>query len=92
MTVLNILIDAFTNEHFGPLAREELQIKPRGSNGWYVVLPDRIHHPVEYLRILAWSRVFAGLWPTDLQDAVDVHDTGRLLRMVKLSGVDVAFH
>ncbi len=92
VTVLNILIDAFTNEHFGPLAREELQIKPRGSNGWYVVLPDRIHHPVEYLRILAWSRVFAGLWPTDLQDAVDVHDTGRLLRMVKLSGVDVAFH
>lgn len=89
--VHSILVDAFSREAGGICTGKDIQIAPRDEGGWDVTGVDRLSRPVEFLRFLALSSAFAGLWPNDLQDATDVYSSGRSLRMVRICGVDVAF-
>lgn len=89
--VHGILVDAFSTEEGRALTGRDFQITPRVEGGWDVTGFDRLSRPVEFLRFLALSSAFAGLWPTDLQDATGVYSSDRCPRMVRICGVDVAF-
>lgn len=86
LLALKRIVAALTGEHaLFPVS--ELRIRRRSKGGW-TLTPPTSSGLLEHLRILACSRSYSNLWPSDLQDMLSLYD-GR--DVVRVRGVDFVF-